>query len=180
MDHTSLSPAKVNLLLKVVSKRPDGYHNLVSIVDLVSIYDVIHFKEIPGDSVIVKDSADSLPEGTGNTIYRAAMLLKETFGVSRGVEIFVEKNIPQGSGLGGGSSNAATVMKELVRLWELPIEMPELLQLGRSIGADVPLFLYGKPCVMRGVGDRLTPIELPAHELCYRLSERGFEHERRV
>jgi 4-diphosphocytidyl-2-C-methyl-D-erythritol kinase len=162
MDRLSLSPAKVNLFLKVVSKRPDGYHNLVSVVDLVSIYDVIHLKQIPGDSVIVKDNTGSLPQGSGNTIYRAAALLKETFDVARGVEIFVEKNIPQGSGLGGASSNAATVMRELINLWNLPVEMPELLQLGRRVGADVPLFLYGKPCVMRGVGDRVTPIKLPA------------------
>jgi 4-diphosphocytidyl-2-C-methyl-D-erythritol kinase len=162
MDRLSLSPAKVNLFLKVVSKRPDGYHDLVSVVDIVSIYDVIHLKQIPGDSVIVEDSTGTLPQGSGNTIYRAAALLKETFGVARGVEIFVEKNIPQGSGLGGASSNAATVMRELVNLWNLPVEMPELLQLGRRIGADVPLFLYGKSCVMRGVGDRVTPIKLPA------------------
>jgi 4-diphosphocytidyl-2-C-methyl-D-erythritol kinase len=161
MDHASLSPAKVNLFLKVVSKRADGYHNLVSIVDIVSIYDVIHLKEIPGEAVIVRDSAGSLPEGTGNTIYRAAMLLKETFGVSTGVEIFVDKNIPMGSGLGGGSSNAATTMKELVRLWGLQVDLPELIQLGKKIGADVPLFLYGKSCVMRGVGDRVTPVKLP-------------------
>lgn len=161
MDSKALSPAKVNLLLKVVSRRPDGYHNLVSIVDIVSIYDVIHIKEIERDIVIVRDSTGTLPDGNGNTIYRAAMLLKETFGVNRGVEIFVEKNIPLGAGLGGGSSNAATTMKELVRLWDLAVSMPELTQLGRRIGADVPLFLYGKPCVMKGVGERITPVKLP-------------------
>lgn len=161
MDHGLLSPAKVNLMLKVVSKRPDGYHNLVSLVDIVSIFDVIHIKEIDRDEVIVKDSTGTLPEGTGNTIFRAAMLLKETFGVKKGVEVFVEKRIPQGAGLGGGSSNAATTMKELARLWNLPLGMPDLIKLGRRIGADVPLFLYGKPCVMRGVGDRVSPVELP-------------------
>jgi len=161
MDNKILSPAKVNLLLKVVSKRADGYHNLVSIVDIVSIYDVIHIKEISQDVVVVKDSTGTLPNGNGNTIFRAAMLLKETFGVRKGVEIFVEKNIPLGAGLGGGSSNAATTMKELIRLWGLTVGTPELMQLGRRIGADVPLFLYGKSCVMKGVGERITPVELP-------------------
>jgi 4-diphosphocytidyl-2-C-methyl-D-erythritol kinase len=162
MDHRFLSPAKVNLLLKVVSRRPDGYHDLVSIVDIISIYDVIHMKKIDDDAVLVRDSTGTLPEGMGNTIFRAAMLLKETFDVKTGVEIFVEKKIPQGAGLGGGSSNAATTMKELVRLWDLAIEMSDLVQLGRRIGADVPLFLYGKSCVMRGVGERISPLKLPA------------------
>jgi 4-diphosphocytidyl-2-C-methyl-D-erythritol kinase len=162
MDHGFLSPAKVNLLLKVVSRRPDGYHDLVSIVDIISICDLININEIDGDTVIVKDSTGMLPEGAGNTIFRAAMLLKEIFDVKTGVEIFVEKKIPQGAGLGGGSSNAATTMRELVRMWNLPVETPDLMQLGRRIGADVPLFLYGKSCVMRGVGDRVSPLKLPA------------------
>jgi 4-diphosphocytidyl-2-C-methyl-D-erythritol kinase len=162
MDHGLLSPAKVNLLLKVVSRRPDGYHNLVSVVDIVSIYDTIHMKRIDGDEVVVGDSTGTLPGGNDNTIFRAAMLLKETFDVKSGVEVFVEKRIPQGAGLGGGSSNAATVMKELVRLWGLPVEMPELMKLGERIGADVPLFLYGKSCVMRGIGGRVSPLKLPA------------------
>jgi 4-diphosphocytidyl-2-C-methyl-D-erythritol kinase len=161
MERVILSPAKVNLLLKVVSKRPDGYHNLVSIVDIVSIYDVIRLKELPDGEVRVRDTAGVLPEGTENTIYRAIMLLKERFGVASGIDALVDKRIPMGSGLGGGSSNAAKVMKALVRLWQLPVKMPELIELGRQIGADVPLFLYGRPCVMRGVGDEVSPIDLP-------------------
>lgn len=161
MERVILSPAKVNLFLKVVSKRPDGYHDLVSIVDIVSIYDVIRLKELPDGEVRVRDTAGVLPEGKENTIYRAIMLLKERFGVASGIEALVEKRIPMGSGLGGGSSNAAKVMKALVRLWQLPVKMPELIGLGRQIGADVPLFLYGRPCVMRGVGDEVSPIDLP-------------------
>ena len=122
MDFVSHSPAKVNLLLKVLSKRPDGYHDLVSIVDIVSVFDVIHIKERSDGAVTVRDSTGSLPDGPENTVYRAATLLKETFGVTTGVEIFIEKNIPQGAGLGGGSSDAATTLTELVRLWNLPIE----------------------------------------------------------
>jgi 4-diphosphocytidyl-2-C-methyl-D-erythritol kinase len=161
MEKVILSPAKVNLFLKVVSERPDGYHDLISIVDIVSIYDVIRLKERPDGEVRVHDTAGLLPEGSDNTIRRAIMLLKERFQVSSGIEAVVEKRIPMGSGLGGGSSNAARVMKALVRLWGLPIETPELMELGRQIGADVPLFLFGRPCVMRGVGDKVSPIELP-------------------
>lgn len=151
----------MNLFLKVVSKRPDGYHNLVSIVDLISIYDVIRIRETPGEEVVVRDNLGLLPEGPGNTIYRAIMLLKEKYGVKAGINVFVEKHIPVGSGLGGGSSDAASIMKELVLLWSLPAAPPELSELGRKIGADVPLFLYGKSCVMGGVGERISPIELP-------------------
>ncbi len=161
MDHVCLSPAKVNLFLKVVSKRADGYHNLVSLVDIVSIFDVIHFRDLDEDAVVVRDAAGTLPDGPRNTIYRAAMLLKETFGIRKGIEIFVEKKIPQGAGLGGGSSNAAATLKELARHWELPLETAELMELGKRIGADVPLFLYGKACVMEGVGERVTPAKLP-------------------
>jgi len=157
----SLSPAKVNLLLKVVSKRPDGYHNLVSIVDLVSLYDKMHIRIIPDGGVVVKDTAGILPEGQENTVYRAIMLLKERFQQTSGVEVRIEKRIPVGAGLGGGSSDAATVMKTLVRLWDLPGTLPELMHLGSRIGADVPLFIFGGPCVLRGIGERVSPVRLP-------------------
>jgi 4-diphosphocytidyl-2-C-methyl-D-erythritol kinase len=155
------SPAKVNLLLKVLSRRPDGYHNLVSIVDLISIHDIIEIEDVSGHRVTIDDPAGMLPDGPENTIYRAVMLLRDSFSVRKGIRVTVYKNIPMGAGLGGGSSNAASVMKELVDRWALPVEMDELILLGRKIGADVPLFLYGRSCVMRGVGERVLPIELP-------------------
>ncbi len=161
MTHFCLSPAKVNLFLKVVSKRPDGYHNLISIVDRISLHDVIHLEEEGGGRVSVRDNLGLLPDGPENTIYRAIRLLKERYGVSAGARVFVEKHIPLGSGLGGGSSNAATVIKELVRLWNIRAGQSELFELGRRVGSDVPLFLYGKPCIMRGVGEKITPIKLP-------------------
>lgn len=156
-----LSPAKVNLYLKVLSKRPDGYHNLVSIVDIISIYDVIRIEDNPDGTIVVGDDADRLPRDSGNTMFRAAMLLKETFRVREGVRIHVEKRIPVGAGLGGPSTDAATVLKALRERWKLPVTDEELAFLGARIGADVPLFLYGKPCVMRGIGEEITPISLP-------------------
>lgn len=161
MEHIALSPAKVNLYLKVVSKRPDGYHNIESIVDPISIYDVIHIKEVDDGRTVVKDNRGVLPEGMGNTIFRAVELLRGRYRVRKGVEIFVEKNIPIGSGLGGPSSNAATVLRELAGIWGLDVKGDELHDLGKAIGADVPLFLYGRPCIMRGIGDIISPIELP-------------------
>jgi 4-diphosphocytidyl-2-C-methyl-D-erythritol kinase len=161
MTHTALSPAKVNLFLKVVSKRTDGYHNIVSVVDIISLFDVIHIEEIHDDIVTVKDNKGVLPDGKANTIYRAIITLKERFKIGTGVSVYVEKNIPIGSGMGGPSSNAATALKEMTRIWGLSISETELNEIGSCIGADVPLFLYGKPCVMRGIGDLISPIELP-------------------
>ncbi len=161
MELPVLSPAKVNLFLKVTSKRPDGYHNLVSIVDIISLYDEMRIREAPGGEVIVRDSRSLLPPGEGNTIYRAIMLMKERYGVKSGVTVDVEKRIPLGAGLGGGSGNAATTIRELARLWNLRVEPSELADVGRRVGADVPLFLYGKSCVMRGIGERISPIDLP-------------------
>jgi 4-diphosphocytidyl-2-C-methyl-D-erythritol kinase len=162
MRHVALSPAKVNLLLKVVSKRSDGYHNLVSVVDLISLYDVITIEEDAQDRVVVGDTRGILPTGPANTMFRAIMLLKERYGVALGVRVMVEKQIPIGAGLGGPSSNAATALKELVRIWGLEVSEPELMALGSKVGADVPLFVYGKSCVMRGVGDRVSPFPLPS------------------
>ncbi|HEX2966517.1 MAG TPA: 4-(cytidine 5'-diphospho)-2-C-methyl-D-erythritol kinase, partial [Syntrophorhabdaceae bacterium] len=161
MNHTFFSPAKVNLLLKIISRRPDGYHNLFSIVDPISLYDVIKIEEITGDSIIVEDDAGVLPKGEGNTLFRAAKAVKDCYSVTKGVHISVEKHIPIGSGLGGPSSNAATVLKALIELWDIHPPETELTRIGAGIGADVPLFLSGKPCIMEGIGDIITPIELP-------------------
>ncbi len=161
MKQTFLSPAKVNLVLKVISKRPDGYHNIFSIVDPVSLYDRIHIEETDDDCIIVKDDKGLLPEDERNTMYRAARRLKDAYSIRKGVSIYVEKRIPIGSGLGGPSSNAATVLKALLKMWEISMSDSEIGNLGRSIGADVPLFLYGKPCIMEGIGDIITPLELP-------------------
>jgi 4-diphosphocytidyl-2-C-methyl-D-erythritol kinase len=165
MKQMFYSPAKVNLFLKVLSKRPDGYHNIVSVVDPISLFDLIHIEESDSDCITVKDDKGSLPEGDQNTLYRAAKKIKDTCSVRKGVNIYVEKKIPIGSGLGGPSSNAATVLKALAKIWHIPLTDEEFVDLGRSIGADVPLFLFGKPCIMEGIGDIITPIELP--RVCY-------------
>jgi len=158
---TILSHAKVNLFLKVISRRDDGYHNIVSIVDIISLYDTITIKSLPSDSIMVEDDKSQLPKGDNNTIYRAAMMLKERYGIKKGASIFVEKRIPIGSGLGGPSSNAVSTMKGLVDLWDIDSDKDELYDLAKQIGADCPLFLYGKPCKMEGIGDIITPIEIP-------------------
>jgi len=156
-----LSPAKVNLFLKVVSRRDDGYHNIVSIVDLITLYDKITIKSLPYEKIIVEDDKSILPKDNSNTIYRAAKMLKERYGIKKGAFIFVEKNIPIGSGLGGPSSNAVSTIKGLVDLWNINVDGEGLFELVKKIGADCPLFLYGKPCKMEGIGDIITPVEIP-------------------
>ncbi|MEN6615343.1 MAG: 4-(cytidine 5'-diphospho)-2-C-methyl-D-erythritol kinase, partial [Syntrophorhabdus sp.] len=107
------------------------------------------------------DDKDVLPHDDGNTVYRAVRLLKEAAGVRRGIRIFIEKSIPIGSGLGGPSSNAATVLKAVRDHWGLSISPEELAAIGKEVGADVPLFLHGSPCIMEGIGDIITPVKLP-------------------
>lgn len=155
------SPAKVNLYLKVLSKRPDGYHNILSIVDPVSIFDRIYIEELEEDKIIVEDDKKVLPAGNANTVFRAAGLLKEKYNIKKGLMINITKNIPIGSGLGGPSSNAATTIKALIDLWDIKINRDELFELSKTIGADCPLFIYGKSCIMKGIGDLISPIELP-------------------
>ncbi len=161
MERCRLSPAKVNLFLKVLSKREDGYHNILSIVDPVSLYDVIYLRERSDGEVTVGDNRNVLPRGKANTMYRAARLVQERFGVRQGADIFVEKKIPIGAGLGGPSSNAATVITELMDMWRLTLTRGELLELGKAVGADVPLFLSKGPSVISGIGEKVSPIELP-------------------
>ncbi|HVN97294.1 MAG TPA: 4-(cytidine 5'-diphospho)-2-C-methyl-D-erythritol kinase [Syntrophorhabdaceae bacterium] len=161
MKQRFLSPAKVNLILKVLSKRPDGYHNIFSLVDPISLYDTITIEELDFDHIIVKDDKGILPEDEQNTMFRAARLLKQTYSIRQGVRIYVQKQIPIGSGLGGPSSDAATVLKALSTLWSLPVSHEELMALGKKVGADVPLFVFGKSCIMEGIGDIITPVHLP-------------------
>jgi 4-diphosphocytidyl-2-C-methyl-D-erythritol kinase len=161
MNTSVSSPAKVNLYLKVLSRRPDGYHNLQSLVDIISLSDTIHIEDAPGDEIILSDDRDILPRGEGNTVFRAVRMLKEATGVRRGVRIFIEKRIPIGSGLGGPSSNAATVLKALCEWWDLGLTPEDLYIIGSRIGADVPLFLNGRPCIMEGIWDIINSVTLP-------------------
>ncbi|MCX7857459.1 MAG: 4-(cytidine 5'-diphospho)-2-C-methyl-D-erythritol kinase [Deltaproteobacteria bacterium] len=161
MEKTLISPAKVNLFLRVVRKREDGYHEIVSLVDLISLFDEIKIMDLKEDKIVVKKVFGEMPEGEDNIIYRAVRLIKKQFEIKKGVYVEVTKRIPIGSGLGGGSSNAATVIKTLMQMWNLKISEEELLDLGKALGADVPLFLYGKPCMIRGIGEKIAPITLP-------------------
>ncbi|MBZ0104595.1 MAG: 4-(cytidine 5'-diphospho)-2-C-methyl-D-erythritol kinase [Sulfuricella denitrificans] len=154
------APAKLNLFLHVVGRRPDGYHLLQSVFRFIDYGDSLRFK-VRNDGRIMRSTelAGVVPEK--DLVIRAARLLQEHAGCPLGVDIAVEKNLPMGGGLGGGSSDAATTLLALNRLWQLNLPRAELQQLGLQLGADVPVFVFGESAFAEGVGERLQPMHLP-------------------
>lgn len=152
------SPAKVNLFLKVLRKRPDGYHELHTLFERVSLCDEIILKPLKS-GIRIRSNTRNLPKGPKNIAYQAAQLLKEICRVRKGVEICIQKRIPLQAGLGGGSSNAATVLLGLNKLWNLDLSKKELCKLGAKIGSDVPFFVLETPFAEAwGRGEILKPI----------------------
>lgn len=152
------SPAKINLFLNITGRRPDGYHELVSLMCGISLRDKIVLW--PGtEAISVTCDYPGVPEDATNLAARAAAIFYEHHQVPGRVAIEIEKQIPAGAGLGGGSSNAATVLKGLNAFYGLPLTQDELAALGATIGADVPFFLFGRPALATGIGERLTTFE---------------------
>ncbi|MFZ9871714.1 MAG: 4-(cytidine 5'-diphospho)-2-C-methyl-D-erythritol kinase [Steroidobacteraceae bacterium] len=161
------APAKLNLCLHVTGRRADGYHELQTVFQLISLSDQLSF-ELRGDGRITRldyegATADALREVSEDQdlCVRAARALKRRTGVHAGVGIRIRKSIPVGGGLGGGSSDAATTLVALNALWDCGLSTDELAELGMTLGADVPVFVRGHSGVGEGVGERLTPINLP-------------------
>ncbi|HYI87154.1 MAG TPA: 4-(cytidine 5'-diphospho)-2-C-methyl-D-erythritol kinase [Burkholderiales bacterium] len=150
------APGKLNLFLHVLGQRPDGYHELQTVFRLIDRCDRVG---IAGrqDGNIAFDG----PFGEENLCVRAARALKSQSGSPKGCTLALEKNLPVGGGLGGGSSDAATVLLVLNKLWDLNLANSELREIGVRLGADVPVFLYGRNAVGEGIGERLAPIDLP-------------------
>lgn len=154
-----LSPAKLNLMLHITGQRKDGYHELQTVFQFIELFDELTFI-ITDDGQIKRGSGNHGIDENDDLVVKAARLLQQRYGVSKGVTISIEKNIPVGGGLGGGSSNAATTLMALNRLWKLGIDRAQLQQIGRELGADVPIFIFGSNAWAEGIGDRLTPLEL--------------------
>ena len=155
------APAKVNLSLRVVGKRRDGYHLIDTIIAPVSLYDEIEIKRArPGGRISVACDDPDIPSGEKNLAYKAAALLLGNEAAKYPVAIRIKKRIPAGAGLGGGSSDAAAVLLGLNRLLRLKKSRRQLLRLGAKIGADVPFFIIGRPARARGIGERVKPLEL--------------------
>ena len=158
------SPAKLNLMLHITGRRADGYHLLQTVFQFIDLNDLMIF-EATETPVIRRMNSQTPVAEAEDIVLRAALLLQSRFEVERGVEISIDKHIPVGGGLGGGSSNAATCLLALNRLWNLNISLDELSAIGLELGADVPIFVQGFAAWADGVGELLTPIELPVP--CY-------------
>lgn len=154
------APAKLNLMLRIVGRRPDGYHLLQTVFQFIDRCDWITLRERSDGEIILRTPLPSVPAAADLTV-RAAELLRRHTGCRRGVDIAVEKNLPLGGGLGGGSSDAATVLVGLNSLWACGLNLDELQALGLALGADVPVFLSGQAAWGEGVGERLIPMDLP-------------------
>jgi 4-diphosphocytidyl-2-C-methyl-D-erythritol kinase len=162
---TLAAPAKLNLFLHVTGRRADGYHLLQSVFQLIDLADTLRFAvRSDGQVLLHTDSAELAGVSSqNNLIIRAALALKNQNATSMGlgVDIWLEKRIPLGGGLGGGSSDAATTMLALNHLWQLNAPAQTLAQIGLQLGADVPFFLLGHNAWAEGIGEELTPIQLP-------------------
>ncbi|BAP56606.1 4-diphosphocytidyl-2C-methyl-D-erythritol kinase [Thioploca ingrica] len=154
-----LAPAKLNLFLHITSRREDGYHCLQTVFQFLDYHDVLYFDVRRDGQLRYPVFAQPWPIEQ-DLIFRAAQLLQQYSGTSLGADIYVDKKIPVGGGLGGGSSNAATTLLALNQLWQLHLSKEILTQIGLSLGADVPIFLYGHTAWAEGIGEKLTALEL--------------------
>jgi 4-diphosphocytidyl-2-C-methyl-D-erythritol kinase len=155
------APAKLNLMLRITGQRADGYHQLQTVFQLLDYGDRLAF-ELRDDGQIIKHTPLHGVAANDGLSTRAAQLLQQTCHTRLGVDIYLEKHIPLGGGLGGGSSDAATTLLVLNRLWDCGLSIDVLAQLGARLGADVPVFVRGHSAWAEGIGDELTPITLPA------------------
>jgi 4-diphosphocytidyl-2-C-methyl-D-erythritol kinase len=155
------APAKLNLFLHVVGRRSDGYHLLESVFVLIDWADTLHFERREDGVLRRHDLGEPLPPD--DLCLRAARALQAASGSTAGADISILKQVPSGAGMGGGSSDAATVLLALNRLWGLHWPRQRLLQLAATLGADVPFFIYGRNALVQGIGEQLSAIEVPPH-----------------
>ena len=154
------SPAKINLFLHIIGQRSDGYHNLQTLFQLLDFGDKLVFRSNRSGNIKINGNIDGVDE-KNNLIFHAATLLQKSTGCDLGCTIDLTKNLPMGAGLGGGSSNAATTLVGLNALWKCGLTANQLSDLGKTLGADVPVFVHGESAFAEGIGDILTPLTLP-------------------
>ena len=165
MNITLPSFAKINWTLEVLGKRPDGYHELRTLLQTISVGDELTF-ELRERGIELRSDHPELPLDETNLIHRAARLLAEFTGCDKGVRVTIQKNLPMAAGLGGGSSNAAVTFLALLKLWDVFVEPRDLFKLGARLGADVPFFFLGGTCIGVGRGDEVYPTtEIEAEHL---------------
>ncbi|AIF41986.1 4-(cytidine 5'-diphospho)-2-C-methyl-D-erythritol kinase [Virgibacillus sp. SK37] len=155
------APAKINLSLDVLSKREDGYHNVEMIMTTIDLSDRVMLSEIAEDRIEVALESRYVPSDERNLAYKAAKVFKDTFSIRKGVRINIEKSIPVSAGLGGGSTDAAAVLRGLNRLWSLDIPTKKLQEMGDLIGTDVPFCIEGKTAIATGRGEKIERLPSP-------------------
>ena len=159
------SPAKLNLYLRILNKRPDGYNNIVTLFERINLFDDIVITQRPEGIKIICDNPQ-VPTGSANLAYKAARFLLEYAGIKKGCQIEIVKRIPPKSGLGGGSSNAAAALLGLNRLWRLKLSKEELAKIAVKVGADVSFFLLNKSfAIGTGIGDKLEVLKRPSRPI---------------
>jgi 4-diphosphocytidyl-2-C-methyl-D-erythritol kinase len=150
--------AKINLTLDVVGKRPDGYHELKTVFYEMPLHDILEFSRTEDKGIKIECSDRQLPTGEENLVYKAAKLLFDGYRLDGGLKVYIEKNIPYGAGLGGGSSDAAAALKAVNELYGLKLSDEELKKYAACIGADVPFFISGGAAYAGGIGEKLEPL----------------------
>jgi 4-diphosphocytidyl-2-C-methyl-D-erythritol kinase len=155
------SPAKINLRLEILRKREDGYHEIRTILQKISLRDILYFSLRKEKVISIKADHPNLPTGKANLVYKAVQSMMRESGYRGGILVEIKKRIPLGAGLGGGSSNAATTLKAMNQLLNLNVSKKRLMEMGMEIGADVPFFFLEGAAVGSGIGERLRKIELP-------------------
>jgi 4-diphosphocytidyl-2-C-methyl-D-erythritol kinase len=159
------APAKINLLLDVLRKRSDGYHDMEMVMTTIDLADRIIVTKSSDHEIYVESNSGMIPRDERNLAYRAGDLLKRKLGVREGARILITKNIPVAAGLAGGSSDAATTLRALNRLWNTGLTNNELAEIGIEIGSDIPFCIYGNTAIVKGRGECVTPI--PSLPLCW-------------
>ena len=157
--------AKINLTLDVLHKREDGYHEVEMVMTTVDLYDHIQLMELEEDTIEISSEQRYVPDDKRNLAYQAASLLKEKYGITKGVRISINKQIPVAAGLAGGSSDAAAVLRGLNKLWKLNLTFEQLAEIGQEIGSDIVFCIYGGTALAKGRGEQI--IKLPPPPACW-------------
>jgi len=158
MEIMEKAPAKINLGLDILGKRPDGLHELAMVMASIDLADRLYLEEIPENKILIETNKAFLPTDKKNHVYEALELVKERFEIDKGLRVKIHKEIPVAAGLGGGSTDSAAALRAVNRLWDLGLSIEELAALGAEVGSDVPYCVHGQTSLVEGFGEKITPI----------------------
>lgn len=156
MEIMEKAPAKINLGLDILGKRPDGLHELSMVMASIDLADRLHLEEIPENKIIIETNKAFLPTDKKNHVYEALELVKNRYQIDTGLKVHIHKQIPVAAGLGGGSTDSAAALRAVNRLWQLGLSIEELAALGAEVGSDVPYCVYSQTALVEGFGEKVT------------------------